>query len=275
MNKQKKIKDFNRAANVYDQNAIMQHQIAEDLIDRLRFIKIKPKKILDIGSGTGASSKKLIDLYPDADIYEIDIAIEMLKKSKSNNTTIIKSFFKRNNITYINADMDLIPFDTQSFDLIISSSSIQWSSNINKLFENIFTLLRPEGLFIFSSFLKNTLPELQSFSDSKLTNEFCSIQEYAQMLISNQFYDPILMKDEFRIDYKDALSALRDLKKIGATKSSNVHKGLRSRQFLRNLIQHMDQYKIDNKNYLTYEVLFAHAWKLNNSQEKSISFIKS
>jgi hypothetical protein len=31
MNKQKKIKDFNRAANVYDQNAIMQHQIAEDL----------------------------------------------------------------------------------------------------------------------------------------------------------------------------------------------------------------------------------------------------
>ena len=275
MNKQKKIKDFNRAANVYDQNAIMQHQIAEDLIDRLRFIKIKPKKILDIGSGTGATSKKLIDLYPDADIYEIDIAIEMLKKSKSNNTTIIKSFFKRNNITYINADMDLIPFDTQSFDLIISSSSIQWSSNINKLFENIFTLLRPEGLFIFSSFLKNTLPELQSFSDSKLTNEFCSIQEYAQMLISNKFYDPILMKDEFRIDYKDALSALRDLKKIGATKSSNVHKGLRSRQFLRNLIQHMDQYKIDNKNYLTYEVLFAHAWKLNNSQEKSISFIKS
>ena len=54
MNKQKKIKDFNRAANVYDQNAIMQHQIAEDLIDRLRFIKIKPKKILDIASGTGA-----------------------------------------------------------------------------------------------------------------------------------------------------------------------------------------------------------------------------
>ena len=80
----------------------MQYQIAEDLIDRLRFIKIKPKKILDIGSGTGATSKKLIDLYPDADIYEIDIAIEMLKKSKSNNTTIIKSFFKRNNITFLN-----------------------------------------------------------------------------------------------------------------------------------------------------------------------------
>ena len=217
MNKQKKIKDFNRAANVYDKNAVMQHQIAEDLIDRLRFIKIKPKKILDLGSGTGFTTKKLIDLYPDADIYETDIAIEMLKKSKSNNTTI-KSFFKRNNITYINADMDLMPFDKQSFDLIISSSSIQWSSNINSLFENIFSLLKPEGLLIFSTFLKNTLSELQSFTDSKLTNEFFSIQEYAQMLISNHFYDPVLMKDEFRIDYKDALSALRDLKKIGVSK---------------------------------------------------------
>ena len=57
MNKQKKIKDFNRAANVYDKNAVMQHQIAEDLIDRLRFIKIKPKKILDLGSGTGFTTK--------------------------------------------------------------------------------------------------------------------------------------------------------------------------------------------------------------------------
>jgi malonyl-CoA O-methyltransferase len=230
MNKQKKIKDFNRAANVYDKNAVMQHQIAEDLIDRLRFIKIKPKKILDLGSGTGVTSKKLIDLYPDAEIYEIDIAIEMLKKSKSNNTTI-RSFFKRNNITYINADMDLIPFDQQSFDLVISSSSIQWSSNINNLFENIFSLLRPEGLLIFSTFLKNTLSELQSFTGSKLTNEFFSIQEYAQMLISNEFYDPVLMKDEFRIEYSDALSALRDLKKIGVSKSIDDHKGLRSHQF--------------------------------------------
>ncbi|MCQ6458665.1 methyltransferase domain-containing protein, partial [Vibrio parahaemolyticus] len=80
--------------------------------------------------------------------------------------------------------MDLIPFDQQSFDLVISSSSIQWSSNINNLFENIFSLLRPEGLLIFSTFLKNTLSELQSFTGSKLTNEFFSIQEYAQMLIS-------------------------------------------------------------------------------------------
>ena len=59
--------------------------------------------------------------------------------------------------------MDELPFNENTFDLIISSNSIQWSDNVNQLFKNINNLLTIDGLFLFSSFLKNTLIELQHF----------------------------------------------------------------------------------------------------------------
>ena len=59
--------------------------------------------------------------------------------------------------------MDELPFNGNTFDLIISSNSIQWSENVNQLFKNINNLLTIDGLFLFSSFLKNTLIELQQF----------------------------------------------------------------------------------------------------------------
>ena len=110
--------------------------------------------------------------------------------------------------------MDQLPFYDNAFDLIISSNSIQWSENVNLLFQNINNLLTINGLFLFSSFLKNTLIELQQFKDNELTQNFLTIQEYAEILNNNNFYDPVLIRDEYQNQYDDALSALRDLKKL-------------------------------------------------------------
>ena len=78
MNKLKKIKDFNSAADHYDSDAIMQSMIAEELIDRLHYIKINPKRILDIGSATGRNAILLAKIFPAAEIYELDFSIDML-----------------------------------------------------------------------------------------------------------------------------------------------------------------------------------------------------
>jgi malonyl-CoA O-methyltransferase len=79
MNKLKKIKDFNCAAEHYDQDALMQSIIAEELIERLNYIKINPNRILDIGSATGKNSILLEKIFPDAEIHELDFSFDMLK----------------------------------------------------------------------------------------------------------------------------------------------------------------------------------------------------
>jgi malonyl-CoA O-methyltransferase len=274
MNKLKKIKDFNRAADHYDSDAIMQSMIAEELIDRLHYIKINPKRILDIGSATGRNAILLAKIFPAAEIYELDFSIDMLRVSMNKSSGFRKLFSSKKRY-FINADMDLLPFHDNTFDLIVSSNSIQWSENVNTLFKNINNLLTIDGLFLFSSFLKNTLIELQHFKEHTLTQNFLTIQEYAEILNNNNFYDPVLIRDEYQNEYDGALSALRDLKKIGVTKSDESHKSLRGKNYLLKLIDHLDQFKRNDKNILSYEVIMAHAWKIRNKEESVIRFTKS
>lgn len=273
MNKLKKIKDFNSAAEHYDQDAVMQSIIAEELIERLNYIKIKPNRILDIGSATGKNSILLEKIFPKAEIYELDFSLDMLKVSM-NKRTSLKKLFSSKKRYFVNADMDELPFNGSTFDLIISSNSIQWSDDINQLFKNINNLLTIDGLFLFSSFLKNTLIELQHFKDNELTQNFLTIQEYAEILNNSNFYDPVLIRDEYQNEYDDALSALRDLKKIGVTKSEDSHKSLRGKNYLSKLIDHLDQFKKNNKNILSYEVILGHAWKIRNAEEHVIRIMK-
>ncbi len=274
MNKLKKIKDFNSAADHYDSDAIMQSMIAEELIDRLHYIKINPKRILDIGSATGRNAILLAKIFPAAEIYELDFSIDMLRVSMNKSSGFRKLFSSKKRY-FINADMDLLPFHDNSFDLIVSSNTIQWSENVNALFKNINNLLTIDGLFLFSSFLKNTLIELQHFKEHALTQNFLTIQEYAEILNNNNFYDPVLIRNEYQNEYDGALSALRDLKKIGVTKSDESHKSLRGKNYLLKLIDHLDQFKRNDKNILSYEVIMAHAWKIRNKEESVIRFTKS
>jgi len=274
MNKLKKIKDFNSAADHYDSDAIMQSMIAEELIDRLHYIKINPKRILDIGSATGRNAILLAKIFPAAEIYELDFSIDMLRVSMNKSSGFRKLFSSKKRY-FINADMDLLPFHDNTFDLIVSSNSIQWSENVNTLFKNINNLLTIDGLFLFSSFLKNTLIELQHFKEHALTQNFLTIQEYAEILNNNNFYDPVLIRDEYQNEYDGALSALRDLKKIGVTKSDESHKSLRGKNYLLKLIDHLDQFKRNDKNILSYEVIMAHAWKIRNKEESVIRFTKT
>jgi len=274
MNKLKKIKDFNSAADHYDSDAIMQSMIAEELIDRLHYIKINPKRILDIGSATGRNAILLAKIFPAAEIYELDFSIDMLRVSMNKSSGFRKLFSSKKRY-FINADMDLLPFHDNTFDLIVSSNSIQWSENVNTLFKNINNLLTIDGLFLFSSFLKNTLIELQHFKEHALTQNFLTIQDYAEILNNNNFYDPVLIRDEYQNEYDGALSALRDLKKIGVTKSDESHKSLRGKNYLLKLIDHLDQFKRNDKNILSYEVIMAHAWKIRNKEESVIRFTKS
>ena len=67
-------RNFSRVANTYDQASILQREVGSRLLERLELIRLYPSIILDLGSGTGFTSKVLSQKYPDAIVLNTDIA---------------------------------------------------------------------------------------------------------------------------------------------------------------------------------------------------------
>ena len=79
MNLKKEIsKSFNQQAQCYEKAAKVQHEIGHRLFERLDYLKIAPRYILDLGCGTGVHSSLLKRKYPKACIVSCDLALQML-----------------------------------------------------------------------------------------------------------------------------------------------------------------------------------------------------
>ncbi len=69
---------FEAAADTYDAAAELQYEIGNRLIERMDFIRLQPRRILDLGAGTGMFSAALLKRYRKADVVALDIAQTML-----------------------------------------------------------------------------------------------------------------------------------------------------------------------------------------------------
>jgi trans-aconitate methyltransferase len=77
----------------------------------------KPKRIIDLGCGTGTSTEILAKKWPQAEITGLDSSEEMLNKAQAAHP----------NITWVKQDLnEWIP--DQKYDIIFSNASLEWVS---------------------------------------------------------------------------------------------------------------------------------------------------
>lgn len=105
--------------------------------DLISHIELNPKSILDIGCGTGTSTRALLAKWPDAKIIGLDNSKTMIQKAKDS-TNIIQ---------WVLADADKDPLPDGKFDLIFSNASLQWMKNTDTLLKNAFDRINAGGAF--------------------------------------------------------------------------------------------------------------------------------
>lgn len=250
---------FSKAADSYDKAAVLQHEIGKRMIGRLDYIKLEPKRILDIGCGTGSMTDLLMKRYPKAEIVALDFAIPMLEKTRKQGRWLRRP-------KCICADLDHLPFAADSFDLIYANASLQWSNDPQAMFGDLSRVLRPEGLLMFTSFGPDTLRELRiawaAADNREHVHGFIDMHDYGDMLVHAGMADPVMDVERMTVTHRDIVSVMSDLKVIGAGNASKARgKGLTGKRRIQQAAQAYEQFR-NPKGMLpaTYEVVYGHAW---------------
>ncbi|WEJ62848.1 malonyl-ACP O-methyltransferase BioC [Thiomicrorhabdus lithotrophica] len=277
---------FNHAAPSYDDAAILQKTVAERIDERLELTTVEPKTILDLGAGTGLLTEQVIQRYPNAQLFAVDLSPSMLKMATPRFTTprwpalntkvnqflqnckLTKALATRTAATAINADVYQLPFADNSVDLIVSNLMLQWCDDLDSVFAEFRRVLRSEGLLMFTTFGPDTLKELRQAwqkvdANYEHVNNFIDMHDIGDALIRNGFGQPVMDMEIFTLTYDKPMGVLKDLKAIGATNANKQrNNGLMGKQRFTSMLNAYEELRNPNDHKIpaTYEVVHGHAW---------------
>ena len=263
-----KRKVFNRAANSYEKFSGIQDQISHNLLEKLECRNINPTNILDLGCGTGKNGLHFLKKFKKISLVNFDISENMLELARKKLTTSSINFVNNSTNFHVCGDMENLPFRDNLFDLVWSSSAIQWSDNLPIVLKHINRILKPNGFFIFSTFGPETLKELRMINEvlynHPKTNNFLNLKDIRDFVALEGFENSSFDVKSYRLDYASVEDILYDIKGVGATNGNkNRSKGLRGRQFINIMKQHYEKYMEGELYPATYEVIYAVVSKKN------------
>ena len=192
-----------------------------------------------------------------------------------------------NKIHFLNSDGELLPYKTESFDIVTSNLTYQWMNDIKTAFSEAYRVLRPGGGFVFSTLGTATLKELRMCyieASAILSRNGLpafigfSDQPFIQSALANAGFKNISPATTNIIKtHDDMWGLLKNIKSIGAGNPfKDGDNSLARGSILKKMAEiYNDRFKIQdsrlttcnsqlatrNRIYATYEVMFVYCKK--------------
>jgi malonyl-CoA O-methyltransferase len=257
---------FSRAAVHYDASAVLQREVCTRMLERLDYIKLRPTRILDAGSGTGWATRQLGERYKGADIVSLDIAMGMLQSARGTSSWWQKLFSTMQQ-RFLCADVEALPLALNSMDMVWSNLALQWCNDLPATFIELSRVIKTDGLVMFSTFGPDTLKELRTAFDGvdgyNHVNRFADMHDIGDMLVAAGFADPVMEMEKITLTYNDVKAVMQDLRSIGAhNATAGRATGMMGKTKWARVAQNYETLRRDGKLPATFEVIYGHAWKV-------------
>jgi len=241
---------FNRAVQTYDQQASLQREIADSLIQQV-LQNIAAGKILDAGCGTGYVARKLKQ-NSQYHLTALDLSDNMLNQAEINHSAH----------DYVQGDIEVLPFGDEAFDCVVSNLAMQWCHSLETAITEQLRVLKSGGQLYISTLIQPSLWELkkawQTVDDAQHVMDFISgemLENYLAQLELNPNVDHIVCHCYAKeLMFDDILDLLKSLQNIGATALPQRQKGLMGKNQLQKLADAYAVYETDKKLPLTYYI---------------------
>ncbi len=258
-------RSFERAARTYDEAAVLQREVCARLVEHLEPMRLAPRRLVDLGCGTGHAFDALAKRFPAAELLGIDIAPAMLARARDRSPWWQRMLGSRR-AALVCADAERLPLASASVDLVFSNLALQWCE-ASRVFAEASRALAPDGLFIFSTFGPDTLKELRgAFAEADTAphvNRFVDMHDLGDALARAGFADPVMEMEAITLEYDNVLAVARDLKSLGAVNSlPSRARGLPGRGRWRRMTEAYERLRRNGVLPATWEVVYGHAWKV-------------
>ena len=262
---------FDRASSTYSQAAGVQAELRTRLLKRLDLVKIQPECVLDLGAATGQSTRALKRRYPKAHVIAADVSERMLKEAQREQQ-ILRRF------TRVAMDANALALKNASVDLAFSNLMLAWCNHPDQVFRETARVLRPEGLFMFTSLGPDTLREVREgfrAVDSRThVHRFIDMHDLGDALMRTGFAEPVMDTERLTITFGSASALFRELKATGATNSTQGRaRSLQGRATLRAVGANLESRSASAGIAVTVEVVYGHAWRAQPKAARSGEFV--
>lgn len=221
-------REFSRFAASYDRVNIIQKEVATQLVAQIQ--PQKYSKILDLGCGSGEVYKNLMRAKIDFDHFVgVDISPNMLAIHPKEERVELRN-------------MRFEEIDYEHFDLILSSSALQWSQALEPTLANIAQLAQISHFAIFTAGTFKTLHKI-----ANIQSPIYPTEELKKSL--DDYFDASYSLNHYKLYFDSTFEMLRYIKNSGV---SGGQKQLSYKQ----MKKLMEEYPLD---YLEFEVLFVEA----------------
>lgn len=259
---------FERAAARFDAAAVLHREVARRMAERLDLVTLRPRRLLDLGCGTGADLQPLRARYPDALMTALDRSAAMLDLAAARTPRWrrwLPGVLGGSQTSHVQADIARMPIAARSQDMVWSNLALHWLPDLQPALREIQRTLRIGGLFMFSMLGPDTLRELRAALGeagmSRRAHRFIDMHDVGDMLVEAGFAEPVMDMEHIVLTFGEPASLYRDLQDTGSLGALAARpRGLltpRARARLDDAVRrHADAGRLP----ATMEIIYGHAW---------------
>ena len=262
-------RNFARAGDGDPEFARIMGMARDALLDRLDDVRIAPRRILDLGSGAGATARHLSRRFRRADVVSVDPVVSLLHRSRSH----VPRWFSGHR--YVAAEAERLPLSTHCFDLVLSSMAMPWFDPVDRALTECLRILRPGGLLLFGTLGPDTLKELafawSGGREPHRMHPFADMHVLGDAVVHAGFTDVVMDVQRVRLRAPDFWWLCRTLSRSGGAGVLVARRrGLSSAGTFRAAAARYDSLRgPDGALPVSVELVFGHAWAPGQAQMRS------
>jgi ubiquinone/menaquinone biosynthesis C-methylase UbiE len=137
---------FDRWASSYEDNTLQQHlfvPVQQTALQLALQLLPHPRRILDVGCGTGRLLRQARPRYPTAELVGVDLAGQMVATASAATPTRLA-------VRYVHGRAECLPFTNEVFDLIFATLSLRHWTDLPAGIAEIGRVLTPGGVAVLA-----------------------------------------------------------------------------------------------------------------------------